>query len=401
MRRIPESSSTSSCSSQPSQADRDHPGHGAQRRELERGGQVVDVAELPARRGVAHDQEPGSLEVPGEHAVDAGPDHGRGTDDGHLQTGVAARRLRREPFDLEPVRHQPAVRDGAQRRVLGQRDVVVGQRAVDHRRRAEHDPAYAGGRRRGEHRLGAPHVELTLDATVTLQGGVDGEVHDGVDLAEPGRERGVADVEDPPGHPLGLATAVVQADHLRDVRVGHQPGRHRCPQAGGGPGDGDHRAPGPAGAPRANGAHRDAVGGTHRRTAGVGSVKRHPRSQHPVDTVGRAAVMVRPSCQLRAPRGGGATTGRPPAGTAGRRREARREQLPLRLQPGLARRRQRLRVRSRRLRPAGRPVLRPDGRRRRHRRRLLPARPAAVLPGRPGELGPRARRGPADRVRGG
>ena len=189
------------------------------------------MAELPARRGVPHDQQPRGLEVPGQQAVDAGPDHGRRTHDGHLQAGVAARRLRAEPLDLQPVRDQPAVRDGTQRRVLGERHRVVRQRAVDHGGGAQHHPAYAGGGGRREHGLGAADVELALLAAVAVEGGVDGQVDDHVDLAQPARERRVPDVEDPPGHALGLAAVVVEPHHLADVRVGHQPRRHRGARA--------------------------------------------------------------------------------------------------------------------------------------------------------------------------
>ena len=360
------------------------------------------MAELPARRGVAHDQQPGRLEVPGQHAVDAGPDHGRGPHDGDLQAGVAARRLRAQPLDLQPVRDQPAVRHGTQRCVLGERQRVVRQRAVDHRRRAQHHPAYAGGGGRREHGLGAADVELALLAPVAVDGGVDGQVDDRVDLAQPARQRGVPDVEDPPGHAAGLAAVVVEAHDLADVRVGHQPGRHRGAEPGGGTGDRDHRtAGGPAAAPWANGAGRVAVGGTHRGSAGVECREGRPRAQHPVDTVGRTAVMVRPSCQLRGSRGEASPAGAA-AGCHQPGDDVRRDvsNLPFGFNPGPPDDDERLGLGTGRSRPAGRPVRGPDGRRRRHRRGLLPARRAAVLPGRPGQLGPGARRGPADRVGG-
>ena len=75
MRRMPETSSTSSWSIQPSQPTVTTPVTCTERRELERGREVVDVAELPAWRRVAHDEQPRGLEVPGQHAVDVRADH--------------------------------------------------------------------------------------------------------------------------------------------------------------------------------------------------------------------------------------------------------------------------------------------------------------------------------------
>jgi hypothetical protein len=222
-------------------AHRDDSRHPAQRRELEGGREVVDVAELPARGGVAHDQQPRRLEVPGEHAVHARADDGRRPEHRDLQAGVAARRLGGQPLDLEPVGEQATIRHGTQRRVLGQRQLVVGQRAVDHRRRAQHYPAYAGRGRRGEHRLGPPDVQLSLHPAVATQLGVQRQVDHGVDLGEAGRQRRVPDVEHPPGDSLGLPAVVVEADDLPDLRVGHQPCRDRRTQPGRRAGHGDHR----------------------------------------------------------------------------------------------------------------------------------------------------------------
>ena len=68
------------------------------------------------------------------------------------------RRASRRALHLEQVADDP-VGHGAQRRVLGQRQVVVRQRAVDHRAGHEHDALDARRSGRGDRGLRAAHVE--------------------------------------------------------------------------------------------------------------------------------------------------------------------------------------------------------------------------------------------------
>ena len=88
-----------------------------------------------------------------------GPDDGRRPQHGDLQPGVRLRGARAASRSISSRSEtQDAVGHRPQRRVLVERHRVVGQRAVDHRGRHQHHPAYAGRGRRREHGLGPADV---------------------------------------------------------------------------------------------------------------------------------------------------------------------------------------------------------------------------------------------------
>ena len=192
---------------------------------------------------VAHDEQPRRLEVPGQHAVDAGPDHGRRAQHRHLQAGVAARRLSRQPLDLQPVREQAAVGDGAQRGVLVQRHRVV--------RPARRRPwptcrARRGGRRAAAAAVSTVCVPRTLRSPARLGVAVEARCRRrGGRWCPPtragrpsagsvtSRTRQVTPRHDP--------AALVETDDLRHVGPLHEPLREGRTEPVGGAGDGDHR----------------------------------------------------------------------------------------------------------------------------------------------------------------
>ena len=213
------------------------PGHG----QLQGRHQVVDVAELPARRAALDGQQPGRLEVPGDQGVHAladqggGPDHG----DGHARVGLG--RALRELLDLQQVADHAAVLVGPERRVLGQRHGVVGPGPVDHRAGDQHDPADPAGRRGGQHGLRAADVERPPGLLVGVGRQVQVGVHDDVHAGQPPGQGRVADVDDPPGDPGGLAPVIVDGDHPADPGAAGQPGGQGLAQPPGRAGHGDDR----------------------------------------------------------------------------------------------------------------------------------------------------------------
>jgi len=214
----------------------DVPGHG----ELQRGDQVVHVAELPALHGALDGQQARRLEMPGDERIDVVADQRGGPDDGNRHAGVSARRAERELLDLQHVAGHAAVGVRRERGVLGQRDRIVRARAVDHRAGDEDhpaDPARGGG---GEHGLCAADVEGPPSPRVRIRSEVGVRVHDHIDSREPARQRGIADVRDPPGHAVAIAAVIVDRDHLPDPRrLGERASEGR-PDPAGRAGYGDH-----------------------------------------------------------------------------------------------------------------------------------------------------------------
>ena len=272
MRRSPETSSTSSCSIQPSQPTVATPvtcseaasSSAVSRSSTWQNCQRGWLSRTTSSRGaskcrVSTLSTPGPTTVAGRSTVTCRPGWLRGA-------------CRAKPLDLQPVREQAAVGHGAQRGVVVERHRVVRQRAVDHGRGAEHHATDAAGSSRGEHGLRAADVALPAGLGVAVEGGVDGEVDDRVHRREPAGQAGIGDVEDPPGDPRHDPAALVETDHLRHVGPLHEPLRKGRTETVGGAGDGDDRRLRPAAAPRANGRLGVAVAGTHRAAALVGQV---------------------------------------------------------------------------------------------------------------------------------
>jgi hypothetical protein len=240
----------------------------AEDRVLQRAHQILDVTELPGGTRSGDDEEPGRLEVAGQRGVRAADQDG-GPDDGDVEAGMGTRRAAAEPLDLQQVADAGGLGGGTQLRVLGQRDVVVRQRAVDHGRRAQHDAVHAGGGRRGQDGLRAAHVVRGARGGVALQVEVEREVHHHVDAAQPVGDGRVAHVEDVPGGVLDLAAALVDRDDLLDLLGRGEPARQQVTDPCGGAGDGHDGAAGPA---RGCGVSRSAnlrFWGTHRASPAV------------------------------------------------------------------------------------------------------------------------------------
>ena len=155
----------------------------------------------------------------------AGADHGRRAQRGDGDVGMAPAPLGEEPLHLGGLHRGREVGVGTQRGVLGERDRVVGPRAVDGGAGDAHDPA--GADRRG----GVEHVTRALDVDPRHERdvghGVDdaGEVHDDVDALEQRLQLGAGDVD--PGEfdraraPFGLAHVEAEdRDRRRDGRRG-------------------------------------------------------------------------------------------------------------------------------------------------------------------------------------
>ncbi len=196
------------------------------------------MAELPGGAGTGDDQQPRRLEVAGQRGVRAADQDG-GAQDGDVQAGVRAGRAVRQALDLQEVADPGGVGGGPQLGVLGQRHVVVGERAVDHGGGAEHDPAHAGGRGGREDRLRTAHVVRRTGRGVGLQVEVDGEVHDDIGAAQLVGDGRVPDVQDVPVRPGGLAAPLVDGhDPLDLVGLGQRLGQQGT-YAGGGAGDRD------------------------------------------------------------------------------------------------------------------------------------------------------------------
>ena len=215
----------------------DVPGHG----ELQRGDQVVHVAELPALHGALDGQQARRLEMPGDERIDVVADQRGGPDDGNRHAGVSARRAERELLDLQHVAGHAAVGVRRERGVLGQRDRIVRARAVDHRARHEHDPADPFGGRGGQHGLGGAHVACPPVPRVVVGGGVHVRVHHHVHTGEPGGQHGVSHVGEPPGHPGRVAPVVVDRHDAANSRRVSEPRHQRLPYSARGTRDRHHR----------------------------------------------------------------------------------------------------------------------------------------------------------------
>src|SRR5690606_36822009 len=123
---------------------------------------------------------------------------GGGQDDGDVQAGVGGGRGRGELLDLQEVAGDAGVGLGEERRVLGERDLVVRGGPVHHRGRDEHDAADAGGRGGGHHGLGAADVVGAAFAGVGVRGVLEVEVDDHVHVGQAAGEQRVPDVDDAP-----------------------------------------------------------------------------------------------------------------------------------------------------------------------------------------------------------
>ena len=221
-------------------ADRDLPLHPLQRGVLEGRGQVLHVAELPGGARTGDHEQPRRLEVAGQRGVRAAHQH-RGPHHRDVQTRMRTGSPAGEVLDLQQIAHAGGLGRGPQLGVLGEGDVVVGQRPVDHRRRAEHDPADPDGRRRREHGLGSAHVVGGAGRRVGLQVEVDGEMHDDVGTPQLLRDGRIADVEDVPVCFGRVAAPLVDGHDLLDLLRGREPARQQGADPRGGTRDGDHR----------------------------------------------------------------------------------------------------------------------------------------------------------------
>ena len=230
-------------------AHREVPFEAVADRALERGDEVLDVAELPAGRGALHREQAGRLEVPGDQGVHRpgiplrGPalaDQGGRPDDRHGHAGIGPGRAPGQLLDLQHVARHAAVRLRGQRGVLWQRHLVVRPGPVHHRAGHEHDPADAPGRGGGEHGLRAAYVERPALPAVGIGGKVKVCVHDHVDAGQLAGQRRVADVGDSPGHALDVAALFVDRDDPLDLPRRGQPGGQGVPDAAGRAGDRHH-----------------------------------------------------------------------------------------------------------------------------------------------------------------
>lgn len=144
-----------------------------------------------------------------------------------------------EPFDLEQVPDAGRLRRRPQLRVLRERQLVVLERAVDHRRGAQHHAAHPGRGGGRQHGLRAPHVVGRPGGGVTPQVEVEREVDDDVHTAQLVGDRRVTDVEDVPLRRVAVAPPLVDGDDLLDLlRRGEPLGEQRAdPGRGAGHGD--------------------------------------------------------------------------------------------------------------------------------------------------------------------
>ncbi len=192
-----------------------------QGRVLQGADQVLHVAELPRRAGSRHHEQARGLEIPGQGGVRAA-DQDRGTDHGDVQAGVRTRGPAAEALDLQQVADAGGLGGRPQLGVLGQRDVVVRQGPVDHRRGAEHDPVHARRGGRGEDGLGPAHVVRRTGSRVGLQIQVEGEVDHDVRAAQLLGDRGVPYVQDVPLRGRTVPAPLVDGDDLLDLVGGGQ-----------------------------------------------------------------------------------------------------------------------------------------------------------------------------------
>ena len=134
-----------------------------------------------------------------------------------LSPGCARGARRPEPLDLQQVADAGGLGGGPQLGVLGERQVVVRQRPVDHRGGAQHDPVHPGRRGGGQHGLRAAHVVGRAGGGVGLQVEVEREVHDDVGAAQLLGDGRIAHVQDVPLRRGALAAPLVDGDDLLDL----------------------------------------------------------------------------------------------------------------------------------------------------------------------------------------
>ena len=197
-------------------ADRELAGHLAGDREFERGDEIVDVAELPAGRATLHREQPRRLEMPGDQRVHVLADERRRPHHGDLHAGIGARRPPRQVLDLDQVTGDAGVLIGLQRRILGERNRVVGAGAVHHRAGHKHHPADALRRRGGEHGLRTAYVERPAFPVITVGRQIQVGMHHHVHPGETAGQHRVTHIHHPPDDPGDLAAVVVYRHHLLD-----------------------------------------------------------------------------------------------------------------------------------------------------------------------------------------
>lgn len=203
--------------------------------------QVVDMAELPGGARSGDDQEARRLEVAGQRRVRTA-DQDSGADHGHIEAGMGAGCATPEPFDLQEVADAGGLRRGTQFGILGERDVVVGKRPVDHRRGAEHDPVDPDGRGGRQHGLGAADVVRGTGGGVGLQVEIECQMDDDVRAAQLLCDGGIPYVEDVPDRLGDLAAALVDGDDLLDLLGSREARGEQLTDAGRGTGDRDDGA---------------------------------------------------------------------------------------------------------------------------------------------------------------
>ncbi len=179
------------------------------------------MAELPGGAGSGHHQEAGRLEIAGQGGVGAAHQD-RGAHHRDVQARVCAGRAAGEVLDLQEVAHAGRVRGGPQFGVLGQRNIVVGQRPVDHGGGAQHHPVHTRRRGGGQDGLGAAHVVGGAGGVVGLQVEIDGQVDDDVGTAQFVGDGRVADVQDVPVGLGDVAAPLVDGHDLFDLVGCHQ-----------------------------------------------------------------------------------------------------------------------------------------------------------------------------------
>ena len=142
-----------------------------------------------------------------------------------------AARLRSGLLHVEQRRDRRAVGDGARRRVLVERDGVVGRGAVHHRAGDEHDARHVGRCRSGHDRAGAVDQLLQRGLDVGTAAGRDVARHVGDDGVHDGRAPGQRVDElrasgrraAPPPGTGHVHALVVDGDHRGHVGALHQP----------------------------------------------------------------------------------------------------------------------------------------------------------------------------------
>ena len=222
-RRSPLSSSTSSCFQPAVAAHRERPvdlaGHG----QLERGDQVLDVAELPARRAALHREQPGRLEMPGDEGVHALADQRGRADhgDGHARVGPRASagpgarsraghrpRCRRGP---RPAARPPAAAPGCPGRAPYTMALVTRITRPTRPAAAEVSTVCA-----------ARTLKRPPGPVIGVRRQVDVGVHQDVDPAQPAGQRRVAHVGQPPRHADHVPAVIVDRDDPAHRRRGRQ-----------------------------------------------------------------------------------------------------------------------------------------------------------------------------------